>query len=75
MGVVVITVGLDMSTSYLAERMTQPPKTTPSEQEVKSGITASRNLKKIELGLTIVNSRAVRVDRPRGAHRKTQASF
>lgn len=81
LGLVVIAVIVDVMTTYFGERPVKEPKRKTAvkiaslgEKEVKRGIAAYRNLKKIELGLTRVNEREVRVDRPRGAHRRLQVS-
>lgn len=73
LGVVFITVAIDMTTSYLAERhAAELKKAGLDKKEVKKGFVARRNLKKIEIGLK--NKRQVNVATPHGAHRRLQAS-
>jgi hypothetical protein len=79
LGVVALTVAIDAWTAYRAELPPKDPKPTKKvsaveDKEVKKGITAYRNLKRIEFGLHMVSKREVRVDRPRGAHRRLQVS-
>lgn len=69
LGIVAIAVAIDAGTAYLAE---QSPKPVKNEPEVKKGLSAYRNRKKIETGLAMISQREVRVDRPRGAHRRLQ---
>ena len=71
LGIVAIAVAIDAGTAYLAERTPKPVK---DELEVKKGIAAYRNRKRIESGLVMISQREVRVDRPRGAHRRLQVS-
>jgi hypothetical protein len=77
--VVALAVAIDAGSGYLADRPEKEEKTDPEtftedDPEVKKGIAAYRNFKMIELGLIKLDQREVRVDRPRGSHRKVQVS-
>lgn len=73
--VIAAKLGMDVLGDYLQSRKVKQPKitswATPEETEVKKGIAAYRNCKKIELGLAKVQERNIQ---PRRSQRKLQAS-
>ncbi|QEQ93934.1 hypothetical protein SEA_KARDASHIAN_69 [Streptomyces phage Kardashian] len=69
---VAIAVAIDAGSAYLAER--RKTCTKKFEAEVKRGISAYRNRKKIESGLAMISQRKESVVRPRGTHRRLQVS-
>lgn len=80
LGIIALKLAFDMLRDYLNERPRTPkgPKWTRRiakfKQGVKKRIADNRNLKQIESGLHMMSKRDVRVDRPRGAHRRLQVS-
>lgn len=73
-GASLIVVAVAVAIDVLRDDTPVRPKETKPEREVKRGIVAHRNLKKIESGLHMISKREVRVDRPRGSHRRLQVS-
>jgi len=79
LGIIALKLAFDVLRDYLDERPPRDPKPTKNEtddteREVKRGIAAYRHMKKIEFGLHMMSKREVRIDRPRGAHRRLQVS-
>jgi hypothetical protein len=80
-GITLVVIAIAVAIDVLTSLPPKPPKEKKTEdkheiteQEVKRGIMAYRNRKRIEFGLEMMSKREVRVDRPRGAHRRLQVS-
>lgn len=79
LGIIALKLVSDAVSDYLSERP-RPPKGPKKnrfaqfKQGVEKRIETHRNLKQIESGLIMISKREVRVDRPRGAHRRLQVS-
>lgn len=68
--VVAVAVAVDVLTDDTPAR----PKPPKNKGETAKRLADWRNRKKIESGLHMISKREVRVDRPRGSHRRLQAS-
>jgi len=73
LGISLLIVAIAVAVDTMLGDVPSRPKETVAKQEVK-GIKAWRNLKKIEDGLNMMSKREIRIDRPRGSHRRLQAS-